>query len=202
MTADHLFPILESEVDSGMLVQVASRLAVGDIPEEVVDGIRFGRLTALAKPDGGEGIVVGDIVLRLVARTMAKQVAKKAEKATSPFQHALSTRAGCECVAHIVQAVTDQDVNATVVTIDGVGACDLISRNAMLETLEDGRRRSDPPVCAVVLWDPIHVSVDEMGNTQEIPQGEGGEQGDPLMLMLFSLGEHPALEAVTAFGQT
>ena len=28
MTADHLFPILESEVDSGMLVQVASRLAV------------------------------------------------------------------------------------------------------------------------------------------------------------------------------
>ena len=50
MTADHLFPILESEVDSGMLVQVASRLAVGDIPEEVVDGIRLGRLTALAKP--------------------------------------------------------------------------------------------------------------------------------------------------------
>ena len=33
VTADHLFPILEREVDSGMLVQVASRLAVGDIPE-------------------------------------------------------------------------------------------------------------------------------------------------------------------------
>ena len=60
MTADHLFPILESEVDSGMLVQVASRLADGDIPEEVVDGIRLGRLTALAKPDGGEGEVETD----------------------------------------------------------------------------------------------------------------------------------------------
>ena len=96
------------------LVQVASRLAVGDIPEEVVDGIRLGRLTALAKPDGGvRGIVVGDIVRRLVARTMAKQVAKKAEKATAPFQYALSTRAGCECVAHMVQALTDQDVNAS-----------------------------------------------------------------------------------------
>ena len=35
-----------------------------------------------------------------------------------------------------------------------------------------------------------------MGNTQEIPQGEGGEQGDPLMPMLFSLGEHTALEAI------
>ena len=62
------------EVDSGMLVQVASRLVVGDIPEEVVDGIRFGRSTALAKPDGGvRRIVIGDIVRRLVARTMAKQ---------------------------------------------------------------------------------------------------------------------------------
>ena len=31
--------------------------------------------------------------------------------------------------------------------------------------------------------------------TQHIPQGEGGEQGDPLMPTLFSLGQHPALEA-------
>ena len=38
MSVDHLFPIVESEIDSGMFVQVASRLAVGDVPEEVVDG--------------------------------------------------------------------------------------------------------------------------------------------------------------------
>ena len=36
---------------------------------------------------------------------------------------------------------------------------------------------------------------DELGETQHIPQGEGGEQGDPLMPILFSLGQHPALEA-------
>ena len=29
-----------------------------------------------------------------------------------------------------------------------------------------------------------------------IPQGEGGEQGDPMMLLLYSLGQHGALEAV------
>ena len=31
-----------------------------------------------------------------------------------------------------------------------------------------------------------------------IPQGEGGEQGDPLMPALFSLGQHAALEAIAA----
>ena len=178
MTVDHLFSILESEADSELLVQVASKLAVGDVPDEVIDGIPVGRLTALAKPDGGvRGIVVGDIIRRLVARTIAKQFAKKAEAATAPFQYALSTKAGCECVAHIVQALTDQDANATVVTVDGIGAYDLISRSALLEGLlrmEDGDQILPFARCfygspSTYLWE------DELGNTQEIPQGEGGE---------------------------
>ena len=37
---------------------------------------------------------------------------------------------------------------------------------------------------------------DEMGTTQYIPQEEGGEQGDPLMPMLFALGQHRALAAI------
>ena len=36
---------------------------------------------------------------------------------------------------------------------------------------------------------------DDSGKTHMIPQGEGGEQGDPLMPLLFSLGMHPALVA-------
>ena len=39
---------------------------------------------------------------------------------------------------------------------------------------------------------------DETGNVQDIPQGEGGEQGDPFMPLLFSLGLHGALNAVKA----
>ena len=38
----------------------------------------------------------------------------------------------------------------------------------------------------------------EMRTTHEILQGEGGEQGDPLMLLLFSLGQHRALVASQA----
>ena len=37
-----------------------------------------------------------------------------------------------------------------------------------------------------------------MGVTQNIQQGEGGEQGDPLMPMLFALGRRPALLAIQA----
>ena len=37
---------------------------------------------------------------------------------------------------------------------------------------------------------------DELGIVHDVPQGEGGEQGDALMPALFSLGQHPAFEAV------
>ena len=35
-----------------------------------------------------------------------------------------------------------------------------------------------------------------MGVTKHISQGEGGEQGNPLMPMLFALGQHSSLVAV------
>ena len=86
VTLDHLFPLLESEADSQLFAQVGVLLSVGNVPEPILEGIRLGRMTALQKPDGGvRGIVVGDTIRRLVARTMAKQVSKQAEVAIAPF---------------------------------------------------------------------------------------------------------------------
>ena len=92
MTSDHLFRVLENEGDSQKLVEEPSLFAAGRVPEEIVEALRLGRMTALSKPNGGvRGIVVGDIFRRTVARTIAKQIAKKVEEATAPFQYALST---------------------------------------------------------------------------------------------------------------
>ena len=64
-----------------------------------------------------------------------QQVGPAIERATSPFQYALSTRAGTECIAHAVEALTDLGHTATVVSIDGLGAFDVVSRQAMLTGL-------------------------------------------------------------------
>ena len=55
-----------------------------------------------------------------------------------PIQHVLTTRVGVECVAHVVQILTDLDHQATVLS---VGVHDLILRAAMLEGLFVGFRR-------------------------------------------------------------
>ena len=51
MTSDHLFPVLESDVESDLFVQVNSLLAVGNVPEEIIEAIRLGRMTASSEPD-------------------------------------------------------------------------------------------------------------------------------------------------------
>ena len=96
MTAEHVKPLLENDNDAESLCQVAELLCRGHIPSEVLSVIRMGRLTALQKPtEGVRGIVAGDILRRLVSRTVAQQIKQQVERATAPFQYALSTRAGC-----------------------------------------------------------------------------------------------------------
>ena len=74
LTGDHLRVILDSESDCVALCEFARVLVVGKVPREVMKAIRLGRVTALSKPDGGvRGIVVGDFLRRLVARTLVQQ---------------------------------------------------------------------------------------------------------------------------------
>ena len=111
----------------------------------------------------------------------------------SPFQCALTTKAGGECVAHAIQSLTDLDSRATVLSIDGIGAFDMISRVAML----DGLCAS---FCAPVLLRPLPVFLDRQQRRHPCdPPGEGGEQGDALMPMLYALGQHGALLSLQDF---
>ena len=196
MTAEHLRVLLDSPSCTSLLGEAASQLAQGNIPEEVVSAIRLGRMTALQKPDGGvRGIVVGDVFRRVVARTIAQQYAKLGEAATHPFQHALSTRAGTECVTHIVQAMTSEDREATILSIDGIGAYDIVSRNAMFRGVADMVKLV--PFMRLFYGSPsTFLWEDDEGTVHHVRQGEGGEQGDPLMPLLFSLGLHRALVSV------
>ena len=133
-----------------------------------------------------------------MARTISQQLSKTVEAATAPFQYALSTRAGCECIAHTLQGLTELNPRATVVSIDGISAYDQISRAAMLSGLlnvEGGGQAL--PFVRMFYGSPSSYSwEDSCGVSHTIRQGEGGEQGDALMPLLFALGQHRALVAI------
>ena len=95
MTVEHLQPLLDHPRALHSMFLLAERLARADVPPSIVDAIRQGRLTALRKPSGGvRGIVVGDVIRRVVARTLAQQLGPAVEGATAPSHQGASPRSG------------------------------------------------------------------------------------------------------------
>ena len=102
------------------------------MPEEVTQsGAGESLLSSSLTGESGAsswGTSSGDSLLE----PLPQQFGDKVEVATSTHQYAFKTKAGSETVAHNLQALTDLDEQATVVSVDGVGAFDLISRVSMM----------------------------------------------------------------------
>ena len=85
--------------------------------------------------------------------------------------------------------LTELDPQTTITSVDGVGAFDLISRRAMLLGLREVEAAVVPfarlfCVRSEYLWD------NDLGEIHTISQGENGKQGDAMMPLLYSPGQH------------
>ena len=183
-TYEHLKVLLDETDTAELMFAACSRLAQAKVPDQVATALMGARLVAVAKPDGGvRGIATGCTFRRLVARTLAKQFVKVFEAACSPFQYALSTRAGTDCVGHMLRAATDGDPSMTILSVDGIGAYDHIFRSAMLGRLLEmpGARELLPFVRLSYAQPSCYGWHDQEGRRRTVTQAEGGEQGDPLM---------------------
>ena len=82
ITNEHLRMLLDDEADCSLLHRAAERLARADVPVPVVAAIRAGRIVALRKPNGRvRALVVGDVLRRLVGRTLAQEYASELQAA-------------------------------------------------------------------------------------------------------------------------
>ena len=133
MTYDHLKVLLDDEALLGVAGDAAQDVARTAVPPQIQNALVLSTMVGLRKSDGGmRGIATGATFRRLVGRALAKQVGPAIEAACSPHQYALSTRAGTDCVGHVIRALTDADTSATLLSIDGVGAYDHVLRAAVL----------------------------------------------------------------------
>ena len=115
----------------------------------------------------------------------------------TPTHHAAHTNMPYPLVLAQGHALTTAThTTNTILSIDGVGAYDTISRQSMLQGLLHTVNSCLPFVRLWYAQPSEYVWHDGHGQPQILTQAEGGEQGDPLMPALFSLGQHAALTAV------
>ena len=103
---------------------------------------------------------------------MSQQLMDSVQRATAPYQYAMSTKSGCECIAHALQGLTELDPRATVLSIDGISAYDLISRRAMLQALDDVAGGSAAvPFVSMFHGTPSHyLWEDSLGSAHYLPR--------------------------------
>ena len=105
-TYEHLKLMLDDTDSQELLLATCNLLAQGKVLAVIGTALMGARLSALTKPNGGvREIATGCTVRRLVARTLAKQFMKVFEAECAPFQYALSTRAGTDCVGHLLRVL-------------------------------------------------------------------------------------------------
>ena len=108
-------------------MELGQSFARGQVDAEILPLVRVGRITALRQTVGRHSSYCRGRCFSAVA--IAQQVSPAVERGTAPFQNALTTRAGADCPRH--PDVDDVDQEATVLSMDGVGAFDLILRVAI-----------------------------------------------------------------------
>ena len=98
LTADTLRLVLDDETTTALFVEVCQHLAQARVPLNIAQAIGLGRMVALTKPNGGiRGLVIGDVLRRVIARCIAQVFATQFHAACAPHQFALSTRGGRTC---------------------------------------------------------------------------------------------------------
>eukprot|EP00973_Karenia_brevis_P048052 6668348-Karenia_brevis.AAC.1 len=158
-------------------------------------------LTALLKPNRRvRGIAAGDSFRRLVSKTLAKQFQQVLRAAVAPYNFGLCDRSGTDSAVHFLQYLTDENPSKIILSIDGIGAFDHVSRATMFNQLLSNSQLAGL-VPYVRQWYAIASQFrwrDDNGTIHHITQAEGGEQGDALMPALFCLALHPAMQRIRA----
>ena len=179
---EHYRVLLEDESLWSLFTSFCQAFARAEVPAEVSAGMRLGRMTALKKDNGRiRGIVAGSVLRRLTCKAVATQYSEKFMAATSPHQFALQTRAGTEAVAHALRFLTEQDPNAVVLSLDGVGAFDHVKRASFFRKLhaEPGLENLLPLVGMLYGSESRFLWTDSDGAVHTVVQAEGGERAIP-----------------------
>ena len=144
------------------------------IPEEILAVLRVEQMTALQKPNGGvRSIVVGDVIRRLVAKTVAKQFMTTFGQQPSLSSALWQGRAGQGPRASRTQCKSS-------LMIDRVGAFDLIRRRAMMCAVQRMLHGEKSLHSSSNFTDTLPPFEGKRRKVLFIRQGEGGERGKSL----------------------
>ena len=169
------------------LACVARLLATKEVDSEGLAPFLACRLIALDKKPGVRPIGVGEVLRRIVAKSILRVVGPDIEEACGFIQKCSGLPSGIEAAVHAMQAMYDEESTEGILLIDAANAFNNLNREAALHNV-----RHLCPSLALLLRNtyrsPARLFVSGGG---ELRSEEGTTQGDPLSMAFYALATLP-----------
>ncbi|KAL2649469.1 hypothetical protein R1flu_017597 [Riccia fluitans] len=176
-----------------LLFDLCTHIAQGRVSPSTAYLLGASRLLALEKPSGGvRPIVMGEVLYRLVARTLGFQFWEALADHFSPLQFGVAMREGCETIIHGLRAILDLHPDWVALQVDIQNAFNTISQEALFHELRVATGSLDqlfPFVCFFYACpSPLYFSHCSLEDEVTLFSSESDIcQGDPLGGALFAL---------------
>lgn len=195
MRAEHWYDFGSLTGNSDLFVQVVSHIAAASVPNSVLQYLRAGQITPLAKPTGGHRpLLMMSFLRRLALKSVMSAKKESVAKCAGPFQYGVGRPDGANTMIKTIQYLAEADSSRVLVALDLKAAFQNVSRRAMLRSIA----RTDADLAAV--FSRWYTGTTEHRMHYEsvytkITANSGVDQGCPLSACGFAAAVDPALHA-------
>ena len=198
MRAEHWYDFGSLAGNSDLFVQVIAHIAAAAVPSSVLQYLKAGQITPLAKPTGGHRqLLMMSFLRRLALKSVMAAKKESVAKCAGPLQYGVGRPDGANTMIKIIQYFADTDNSRVLVALDLKAAFQNVSRRAMLHSIA----QTDADLAAVFSkWytgTTEHRMYYDSAHTK-ITANSGVDQGCPLSAYGFSAVVDPVLRSVMA----
>ena len=147
------------------------------------------RLIPLDKNPGVRPIGVGEVLRRIIGKSIAWSLRYKIQEAAGPLQVSSGLKGGAEAAIHAMRDIFNADSTDAVILVDAANAFNSINRDAMLKNIS-----SICPIVFIYAYNcySVHARLFVLGGA-ELKSKEGTTQGDPPAMAFYAIGSLPLI---------
>ena len=172
------------------IAMLSQKIATECLDPSTLEAYVSCRLIPLNKNPGVRPIGVGEVLRRIIGKTIAWSLQNEVQEAAGPLQVSSGLKGGAEAAIHAMRDIFDADTTDAVILVDASNAFNRLNRQVALHNV---RYICHPFSQALINTYRVPSRLLIVGGG-EIKSLEGTTQGDPLAMQFYALGTNPLLQ--------
>ena len=169
------------------IAQLARKLASEIVDPKTLEAFVACRLIPLDKCPGIRPIGIGEILRRIIGKTIGWALKEDIQQAAGPLQAATGLQGGAEAAIHAMKDVFESEETEAVILVDASNAFNRLNRQAALHNM----KFICPPFATILTNTYRQPSRLFVAGGKELLSREGSTQGDNLAGSFYALGTIP-----------